>query len=803
MSASLLEKIRKNRLKLLSLILFLCPLPMIAQSETPSEYTDTLNPVVIAGDKVSMVVRGDTTVYDASCYTVLKGASLKDLLLTLPGITIKDDAIYANGERIERILVNGEPLFLNDTKAALRLLYAAEIKDLKVYDQRNPMDYMVRDSLDRKGRVVDVRTKKKMESIQDFFAGISMGHYQAGSLTGSIQSYALNKPSIGLDIAYYRNTPDVTTTPGDKVIVLSTTGIADKKRKLNLHNSLNFQFDLVRNSFGAESQYVGDLLGWADVSDARSRTSTFSVNESFHLEKTLGEGRDKMEWQLMLNWQRNNNLSSTYRRMSSGSTESIVDLNTDKLENVYGISTNLGWTHKFAKSGRLLRPSIFLVASSGTGDGSRKDTLAVSSKPMQIELDASRWKAEVGASLVYREPFTKASSLNFDYKGSANVNDAQQSSLDLLNASIDGINTFDYISISVKNSAGLAYIYKTRNTELRIGGKFNDEYRNVREHYPSDNQRNNSYWSLTPDFLMNYRKGKIRIKAEVSGHMSIPTIEQTREHLDNSTALYLTCGNPSLRQSTTYDVSLSQNYTSTRLQTIFNIKTGLSLAHNFITQDVSLMQTETYLAEYDYTCPVGSRLVRPVNVQGQMAAYASLSADIKSAPLKSTFSPTVSADYTRTPFLIDGIESYNPMFRVSGGLRYVSSFSSRYLLSIGSQLDYSRYYQKTTLLYNSITGDVSADFKANPIGGLWIKPSFSYQGRKTFNGFDTYNNCNLSASVSYKFGRNANMEVGVRGYDLLNNNKWESLISSDIVITRSWSNMLGRTVLLFFSWRFR
>mgnify|MGYP001326756876 CR=1 FL=1 len=66
-------------------------------------------------------IKGDTTVYTADSFKVRAGANVEELLRRLPGIQVdKDGKITAMGERVKKVLVDGEEFFGSDPGIATK-----------------------------------------------------------------------------------------------------------------------------------------------------------------------------------------------------------------------------------------------------------------------------------------------------------------------------------------------------------------------------------------------------------------------------------------------------------------------------------------------------------------------------------------------------------------------------------------------------------------------------------------------------------------------------------------------------------
>ena len=80
-------------------------------------------------------VRGDTTVFTAAAFPVRSDAVAEDLLRRMPGFTVEDGRLRAQGEEVQQVLVDGREFFGDDPSVALRNLPADIIRKIEVFDQ--------------------------------------------------------------------------------------------------------------------------------------------------------------------------------------------------------------------------------------------------------------------------------------------------------------------------------------------------------------------------------------------------------------------------------------------------------------------------------------------------------------------------------------------------------------------------------------------------------------------------------------------------------------------------------------------
>jgi len=81
-------------------------------------------------------IKGDTTEFTADSFHVKPNATVEDLLKELPGVQVdKNGKITAQGQQVQKILVDGEEFFSDDPTVATRNLRAAAVSKVQVFDQ--------------------------------------------------------------------------------------------------------------------------------------------------------------------------------------------------------------------------------------------------------------------------------------------------------------------------------------------------------------------------------------------------------------------------------------------------------------------------------------------------------------------------------------------------------------------------------------------------------------------------------------------------------------------------------------------
>lgn len=121
-----------------------------------------LKEFIVTQKKGAIVFKGDTIEYNADSFKTKAFATVEDLLKKLPGIQVdKDGKITAQGEKVEKVLVDGEEFFSDDPTVATRNLQAAAVEKVQVYDKESSQSQTTGISDGTKETVVNLKLKEE------------------------------------------------------------------------------------------------------------------------------------------------------------------------------------------------------------------------------------------------------------------------------------------------------------------------------------------------------------------------------------------------------------------------------------------------------------------------------------------------------------------------------------------------------------------------------------------------------------------------------------------------------------------
>src|ERR1044071_4261035 len=101
-----------------------------------TDRSKVLSEVVVTSDTPPVTLVGDTIQYNAGSFKTQANANVEDLLKRLPGVKVdKDGTVKAQGEKVQKVLVDGKEFFGNDPKIATKNLPADAVDKVQVFDK--------------------------------------------------------------------------------------------------------------------------------------------------------------------------------------------------------------------------------------------------------------------------------------------------------------------------------------------------------------------------------------------------------------------------------------------------------------------------------------------------------------------------------------------------------------------------------------------------------------------------------------------------------------------------------------------
>ena len=114
-----------------------------------------LDEVIVTAERPPVMIKKDTIEFNASAFKTLPTALLEDLLKKLPGTVVDENGdLTYNGQKVNRLLVDGKRFFGDDPKMATRNLPANMVDKIQVVDDKDEIALNNDGDLSKIGKVI-------------------------------------------------------------------------------------------------------------------------------------------------------------------------------------------------------------------------------------------------------------------------------------------------------------------------------------------------------------------------------------------------------------------------------------------------------------------------------------------------------------------------------------------------------------------------------------------------------------------------------------------------------------------------
>jgi hypothetical protein len=818
--------------------------------------TSVLREAVITGDVITVTQRGDTIAFNAAAFQTNPDASAEDLIRKMPGITIENGQITAQGEQVRRVLVDGQEFFGDDPNIALRNLPAEMIAQIEVFDQESDQARLTGFADGQEQRTINIVTRFDRRSGQ--FGRIYSGYgqddrYQGGLVTNIFQG-SRRISILGL-------TNNINQQNFSQEDISSATGSTSSRggrgggggswggnnnftigsqAGINNTNSVGINYtDKWFDKVDANFSYFFNLTN-NDTERFSNRQFFFEDDASQLFEETnLADSRllnHRLSGRVEYKINENNTLIYTPRfnfrdnRSSSLNTiEGILlnqglinDTRTENNSNsdLFSISNNLVYRLRLSETGRSISTRLDFGMDNTSNLYFLQDTSAFFRGSEWIEeqidqrSDSKTKNMRLGSNISYTEPISENSMIELSYNLSYSNNesnrltnrwDIEQQMYSILIDDLSSELTNGYLT----NRGGLTYRIRGEKFNLQVGASYQNANLQTDQLTPYVFNREYNFNSILPTLRLNYNLSRTqRIRLFYRTSTSSPSANQLQDVVDNTNPLILSTGNPQLKQSYTHNGGFHVFLNNPLKSTTFMFGTFASFTNDFIATSTFIARQLTNI-ELDngqtYELPAGGQFSQPVNLSGFMSLRSWLSYGFMFRPLKTNINFNTSLGLTRSPGLLNNTENFTNNLNMSGGIVFSSNISQ----NVDFTLSYTGRYN---MAKNEVRPQLDNNYFSHQAGGrlnIAFLKHFVLRNDVTnllYTGLGEDFNQNYwlwNANIGYKFLKNNQAEVTLGVYDLLNQNNSVSRNITGSYIEDLRTNVLSQYFMLTFTYNLR
>ncbi|MGN7887587.1 TonB-dependent receptor [Dyadobacter sp. 22481] len=803
-----------------------------------AEQGTQLNEVVIKQERAPVTIKQDTIEFNAGSFKTQPNAQVEELLRKLPGVEVgRDGSIKANGQAVNKVLVDGKPFFGNDPKMATRNLPADIVDKVQMYDQSSDQSqFSGVDDGDRE-RTINITIKK--DKGKGYFGQNSLGagpsngdqsaRYEARLNVNRFNNHngGPNRQLSVIGQANNLNQQNFSMTDGGggpQLVGQPGGGGEGQMAPSNVTEvaalGVNYRTESKAVKWGKRAEMAASYFANRAVTttDQQSRRENILPGQSFLTDQSNYSknsllthrinGRFDLPIDSLTSLRFTPNISFQTKDLlsknSSYSYRSLAD-SLNKGLNQYDLNgtgvngyNNLLLMRKFKKEGRSLSANLNTLLTTGNTTAYNRsantffDTLTTI--PGRERIDQRNAQDQLAlqntVTVSFTEPIFFTKKLEFRYAYGNNFGKL------LRNIADKSEETGQYDKPDALLSRNFANTFETN----RLGATF--QTRRLRYTFalgadaqlaslrPIDRSTDAGYRSqyayLMPNALFSYTfRGNKNLRLQYRTRVVSPGITQLIPVADNSNPLNINIGNPALRPEYYHNVTLT--FSASRRGGNDNL---------FVFG--SFNQSNNRIGVSTRTDESGVQVTTPINTRGFMSGTGFVSLSNKIEPLHLSVNLSTQGSLARNTNMINTSDNVTTSTSLGQGIRLQSDYNGRIDYGLSARVTYqqARYSLLSQQNMQYWSQYATADVHVQLPGNVAVTTDLTYTGNT--GRAEGYNQRFLlwNASLSKQFLRTRQAEVRLQVFDLLNQNRSLVRNTGDAYIEDVRSRVLKRYFLI-------
>ncbi|MDW8301190.1 MAG: outer membrane beta-barrel protein [Bacteroidia bacterium] len=638
---------------------------------------DAYTKEVVIEDKIPPVIqKGDTTQFNADAYKVDKNASAEDLVTKMPGITIQDGKVQAQGEEVRRVYVDGRPFFGDDANAVLRNVPAEMIDKVQIIDSKSDQSRITRFDDGNNTKMINIVTKSQYRNGQfgRFVAGYGTDNrYKLNAtwnrfkgtkrLTILAQTNNINEQNFSMeDLAGIMggggnnrgggpgrfmgrwggppsgfNIPRGLNFGGDNTfLVANSNGVIQTHAiGINFNDKINKKLDLSTSYFfnwsdiDADSKLLRQFILPSDsglVYIQNETKDTRNINHRFNarIEYKI-DSLNSILLQPRVSIQ-NNHLENSFTG-NSRQNQQLVNTTRSRNDNINlasNISMPILLTHLFKHYGRTLTINLSPTYNQTHGRNyllSKNifySTLYTISDSLNQLADNDRQGLNANGNITYTEAVAKYHFLQATYTYTHNFNNTDKITNNY-NYAVGAYTLRDTTLSNVLHNTYIshnfngAYRFENQKMQLTAGLAYQQAFLNNNQQYPQVYKINRTFTNILPNAIFEYKiSDKKNYRLVYRTRTNVPEIYELQEVINNTNPTQLTIGNTRLKQD--FQHNIFTRYSTSSTQTLQGLFIGgaFTITDNYIGNSTIIAKNDTVIFD-DFLLRAGTQITQPTN----------------------------------------------------------------------------------------------------------------------------------------------------------------------------------------------
>ncbi len=794
-------------------------------------------------------IKGDTTIYTADSFNVSANANVEELLKKLPGIQVdKNGDIKAMGEKVEKVLVDGEEFFGDDPGMAVKNLRADAVKEVQVFDKKSEQAAFT--GIDDGSTQKTINLKLKEDRKKGYFGkvGLSGGtgkditnrfnnNLMFGSFKGKrkISAFLLNG-NTGQDGLNWQDNEkyggeenNFEMFDEDGIFAYNfNNGSGDNEVYINPENGF------IRN-LNAGVQYSNKWkdkysLNYAPKYNLQDYTNTKTINTQTQISDSVFNEKSTVNTNINrynikntiisdLKLDSANSLKITFRANyyhtqseentgaeTSGENGNLKNTSTRNQTNTSekeAYSGNIIFKHKFSKARRTLSINTDWSQLNTLSDNYLKSNNSIYQFAQPVSFDvnqlthSSKGTGKLSSKIVYTEPLNKKWSMELGYQFSLDngMNNqhtyASNTNGATYDIAVDSL-TNDFKQNITVHTPSAKFNYAFKKFKVNFGSGFGITHFNLLNKTSGQDFIRN-YVNIFPNatFVYNY-KGNHTLRIRYNGYNSQPSTNQLQPLKNNTNLFNQYIGNPNLKPSFANNINFTHNG--------YNF-----LKNQWNYQSLNITYTNNAITNSRIIDPVtGSTISQSINTDGNLnvSFWSGLGLKTKKHEININISPNL--NFNRFADVINNKKSFSNTYSGGIGVNLGKSKSDKYDISINNNINYNYNTNAQSKTANKFfTNDLNLNVTVYYKKTWSVISDYNVYSRQQANGISNNINYAIWNLQLQKTFHSNEFTIYVKARDLLNQNIGIDRSYYGNTYTEEVNQRLKRYFMLGFAWDFK
>ena len=826
----------------------------VSAKSAPQPLTIPLLPTYRALEEVTVVaappmavMRGDTTEFDAAAFSTEPYADADALIMQIPGVEIDEEGrVKAQGEDVQRIIVDGKEFFSTDPRIALKTLPADIISKIQLIDEQSEQAQFTGFDDGQRRKVINIVTRP--DRRKGYFGRVAGGYgaserYNTGgnfnrfdgdrrltifAVSNNINQSDFSMASIGGEQGGGRNNRggrNRSGAGGGRGISNThsmSTNFNDEWLDERLDFNANYAFsstDNETNSLTNREYLIGANANQFNTQNQASGSTNYSHRANMRIRFDI-DSNQRIDFRPNLSFQQNDRNSLSNNHTVLGNDDPVntsVRNNTNENAN-FNFSGSLDYRLRLGKPGRTVSLSANGSANSNNGLARTYSLNEFFENQTLNRIDTVSNRSHTGGygngitgRLAYTEPVGQHSRLQANYSLRNTSNYSNRETFEFL-AETGQLGELDrQLSNEFRNdytyqSGGLSFqIAKRDSFRVEVGMDFQDARLSNNRTFPDAVTTGSRFDSYLPNAEFSYhfsRDKKIDISYRTA--TNAPSINQLQDVINNQNPLNIRTGNADLKQEYSHRFSLRFNNVNRGSGSNFAANINAELANNRIVNSTYIASADTLIAP-DVLLGAGGQFTRPENSNGYYSIRAHTTYGTPIKPWKININVSTNIYHNHDIGLVNHVETYSNSYGVNQRVGANSRFGPHLVVALSYTGNYSfvRNNSDNGLNYTYYNQIIRNDVAYTFWKGVRVASSLYYNYNRGL--ADGYNQqfTRWNASIGKKLLRREEAEITLSAYDLLNRNTNINRSISERYIQDTQNNALQRYFLLSFTYNLR